>query len=92
MDRTRKLAAALAALGVEAALTGRPVRAWLPGHQDSAIVVMPIWMADRSGRPWRRRLPRPLWWWQRGNSSGWRRRAGTHGTAMGVAALLRQQR
>lgn len=64
--RPDQLAGELTALGVEAAVTGRSVRAWLPGHEDGAIVVVPVWMADRRRRLRRRRA----WWWQPGNPYG----------------------
>jgi hypothetical protein len=88
MRTTRQLADTLTALDVDTAVCGRSVRAWLPSHQDSAILVMPRWMTDRRHPALRRRV----WWWQRGNSSGWRARADTHGAAEAVAALLHCQR
>jgi hypothetical protein len=88
MSRTRQLADTLTALDVETAVCGRSVRAWRPSHQDSAILVMPRWIADRR-HPllWRR-----VWWWQREKSVGRRRRADTHGAAVSVAAALHHQR
>jgi hypothetical protein len=41
MRKTRQLADTLTALNIEAAVCGRSVRAWLPCHKDSAILVMP---------------------------------------------------
>ena len=98
----REPADTLAALGMNAEVRGRPVRAWLPGHQDRAVLVTPKWMAGQRHRRWRHRVwrrrawrhrvwRRRVWWWQRGNASGWRRRAGAHGTAVAVAALLHRQ-
>jgi hypothetical protein len=66
----------------------RPVGVRVAAQQDSAILVMPRWIANRR-RPL---LRHRVWWWQRGNACGWRPRANTHGTAEAVAALLHHQR
>ena len=88
MSKARQLAGTLTALEVETAVCGRSVRAWRPSNEDSAIMVMPRWITDRRHPPLRPRV----WWWQRGNSSGWRHRPDTHATAQAVAALLYHQR
>jgi hypothetical protein len=80
----RDLADALAVRGVAAQVSGRSVRAWLPGREGTAVWVVPGWHVE-PGRGW---LRRRVWSWRRGNSSGWRRRADTAGAAMRVATLL----
>jgi hypothetical protein len=75
---TAKLANALIALGMRAAIAGRAVRAWAPANEERSVWVVPGWSAGGAAS----------WSWQRGERSRSHPRSDVAGAADAVMQFL----